>query len=75
MQQHKAGSQMRERMYEMLDLLIGPGAPVTEQIRCGLAIFALHSTWFTVRNAEVTEDERRAAALEVALSLVQQPDS
>jgi AcrR family transcriptional regulator len=70
MQQHKAGSQMRERMIQMQELLTDTDAPLTEQIRCTLAIFALHSTWFTVRDPEVTDDERRAAALDVALSML-----
>jgi AcrR family transcriptional regulator len=70
MQQHKGGSVMRERMIEMLDLLTEPDAPLTGQIRCSLAIFALHSTWFTVRDPNVTDDQRRQAALEVALDLI-----
>jgi len=70
MQQHKAGSLMRERMVQMQELLTESDAPLTEQIRHTLAIFALHSTWFTVRNPEITDDERRAAALDVALSLL-----
>jgi AcrR family transcriptional regulator len=70
MQQHKAGSQMRERMLHVFNLLAKPEAPLPEQIRCALAIFALHSTWFTVRDPDVSEDQRREAALEVALSLV-----
>jgi AcrR family transcriptional regulator len=71
MAQHKAGSVMRERMTQMLDLLTDPAAPLPVQIRSSLAIFALHSTWFTVRDPEITDDERRVAALEVALDLVQ----
>ena len=70
MQQHKAGSVMRERMIEMLDALTEPGARLPDKIRYSLAIFALHSTWFTVRDPEITDDERREAALEVALDLV-----
>jgi AcrR family transcriptional regulator len=70
MQQHKSGGQMRERMTEMLDVLTVPEAPLPDQIRCALAIFALHSTWFTVRDPDVTDEQRRAAALEVALDLV-----
>jgi len=71
MAQHKAGSAMRDRMMQMLDLLTDPSAPLPVQIRSTLAIFALHSTWFTVRDPEITDDQRRAAALEVALELVQ----
>ena len=73
MQQHKAGSQMRERMIQMQALLTDVDAPLTEKIRSTLAIFALHSTWFTVRDPEVTDDERRTAALDVALSLLDAP--
>ena len=70
MQQHKAGSQMRERMIQMQDLLTDKDAPLTSKIRSTLAIFALHSTWLTVRDPRVSEEARRAAALDVALSLV-----
>jgi AcrR family transcriptional regulator len=70
MQKHKAGSQMRERITRMTDLLTKADAPLSDQIRCALAVFALHSTWLTVRDPRVSEEARRAAALDVALSLV-----
>jgi hypothetical protein len=70
MAQHKAGVVMRQRMVEMLDLLSDRDSPLAEQIRSSLAIFALHSTWFTVRDPEVTDEQRREAALEVALGLI-----
>lgn len=70
MQSHKSGMQMRQRMTEMVAILGDPGAPLTDQIRCTLAIFALHSTRFTVLDPEISDEERRSAALEVALDLV-----
>jgi AcrR family transcriptional regulator len=70
MHQQRAGVMMREKMMQVLDLLADTDAPVQDQIRCSLAIFALHSTWFTVRDPEVTELQRREAALEVALDLI-----
>lgn len=70
MHQQRAGVMMREKMMQVLDLLADTDAPVQDQIRCSLAIFALHSTWFTVRDPEVTEPQRREAALEVALDLI-----
>jgi AcrR family transcriptional regulator len=70
MQQHKAGLAMRERMLDLLDLLADRDSPLTEQVRSSVAIFALHTTWFVIRDPEVTDEQRRAAALEVALSLV-----
>ncbi len=75
MTQHKAGVMMRGRIAQMLDLLSERDAPLTEQIRCSLAIFALHSTWFTVRDPDVTDDQRREAALDVALSLLDEVKS
>jgi AcrR family transcriptional regulator/vacuolar-type H+-ATPase subunit H len=70
MHKHKGGSQMRERITRMTDVLTKPEAPLPDQIRCALAVFALHSTWLTVRDPRVSEEERRQAALDVALSLV-----
>ena len=75
MHQLKAGSVMRERMIEMLDALSPPDSDLADQIRYSLAIFALHSTWFTVRDPDITDDQRRTAALEVALELVGVPES
>jgi AcrR family transcriptional regulator len=66
----RAGAIMKERMLQMLDLITDPDAPLPAQIRCSLAIFALHSTWFTVRDPDISDDRRREAALEVALDLI-----
>lgn len=70
MTQHRSGVAMRALMIEMLDVLSDQDAPLQDQIRCSLAIFALHSTWFTIRDPGVTEQQRREAALEVALDLI-----
>jgi len=70
MNQHKSGMQMRGKMLELLDLLTDRDAPLADQIRGSLAIFALHSTWFVIRDPEISDEDRHAAALEVALSLV-----
>ena len=70
MQQHKAGAQMRERMMRIVALMTEPGAPLATQLRRSMAIFAMHAAWFTVRDPDVTDEERRAAALEVADELL-----
>ena len=69
----KAGIMMREHMTRMLDLLSDGDAPLRERIRSSLAIFALHSTWLTVRDPRVTDEQRLQAALDVALELIEQP--
>ena len=73
MTQHRAGVVMREQMTRLLDVLSDKKAPLPEQIRLSLAIFALHSAWFTVRDPQTTDDQRRAAALEVAMDLIDRP--
>jgi AcrR family transcriptional regulator len=69
-QQHKSGSAMRAKMLQMLDLLTPEDASTATRIRCSLAIFALHSSSFTIRDPDVSDDERRSAAVEVALDLI-----
>jgi hypothetical protein len=67
---HPQGEQMRERMFDLLDLLKDQDAPLTDQLKSSLAIFALHATWFVFRQPEVTDEERQRAALQVALELI-----
>jgi AcrR family transcriptional regulator len=64
------GEAMRERMFDLLDLLRDPDAPLTAQLKCSMAVFAMHATWFVFRDPDVTDAERQRAALEVALELV-----
>ncbi len=71
MAQHPAGAKMREQMFRLLDLFIERDAPLTDQIRASMAIFVLHSVWFTMRDPGISEDERSVAALQVALELVE----
>jgi len=75
MTEHKAGELMRSRIVQMLELLSERDAPLPDRIRSSLAIFALHSTWFVIRDPEVTDQQRRAAALEVALGLVERANA
>jgi len=64
------GEMMRDRMLDLLDLLRDEDAPLTVQLKCSLAIFALHATWFVFRESGITDADRQRAALEVALELV-----
>lgn len=67
---HPSGERMRELMISIVELLAETDAPLTERLRCALAIFAIHATWFVLRDESITEDARDAAGLEVALDLV-----
>jgi AcrR family transcriptional regulator len=65
-----AGQQMRERMYRLADAIcLGDDSP-RAQIRAALLLFAVHSSWFAVRNPDISDDERKAIALEVADELL-----
>jgi AcrR family transcriptional regulator len=62
--------QMRDRMYAMLDILTDAQAPLADQLKCSLAIFAVHATWFVLRQPAVTDQQRQEAGLRVALELI-----
>jgi AcrR family transcriptional regulator len=68
---HPKSEKMRDLMLDMLDLLSSPGDPLAVRLKCALSIFALHATWFVIRDDDVTDQERAAAGLEVALELVE----
>jgi AcrR family transcriptional regulator len=61
---------MRDRMLAMLEFLTEPGAPPTEQLKSSLAIFAIHATWFVLRDETLTDEQRQQAGLEVAMELI-----
>jgi len=61
---------MRDKMRDMLDVLTPENASTATRIRCSLAIIALHSSSFTIRDPDISDDERRSAAVEVALDLI-----
>jgi AcrR family transcriptional regulator len=69
-----AGQMMRERMLALADVLAGPSASPAAHLRAALSIFAVHSSWFAVRAPEITADERRRLALEVAYELLDRVD-
>jgi len=72
---HPKNAEFRDVMVRILNVLSSPDDPLTKQLKCSLAIFALHATWFILRDEEVTDAQRQEAALAVALELVgaQQP--
>ena len=69
-----AGKLIRERMFELIRVLAGPDASAADELRTGLALFAMHTAWMGLINRELTEEQRRAAALEVANELIDRAD-
>ncbi len=70
LQGHPTTEKMRGRMMAMLDILTDKDAPLADQLKCSLAIFAMHATWFVFRDPDVTDEQRQEAGLKVALELV-----
>ena len=61
---------MKNRVVSLVDLIKDPGAPLTDQVRCFTALFTMHAGMMALRDAEGDPEEKREAALEVAMDLV-----
>jgi hypothetical protein len=67
---HPKSTEFKDIMLRILNVLSAPDDPLTKQLKSSLAIFALHATWFVLRDPDVTDAQRQDAALAVALELV-----
>jgi AcrR family transcriptional regulator len=65
------GEKMRDRMYDLIDALTGPDTSPADRLRTAYSVFVLHSSWFLLRDPAVTDEQRAAAALEIALELAE----
>jgi AcrR family transcriptional regulator len=65
-----SAEKMRGRMKEILNLLSDPADPLSVQIKSTLSLFALHSTWFVIRDPDISDEELAQAALDVAYELI-----
>ncbi|MFI6503135.1 TetR/AcrR family transcriptional regulator [Nonomuraea typhae] len=62
---------MREKMLEVVGELVEPGDPLTTRIQRSMALFSLHAGMWLTQNVEASEQERRQAAREVAIKLME----
>ena len=69
----RMGTLMGDAFNELSQLLTGPDAGLTRLLKMRLALVAIHSGTFAKEDLPGTDEERRAAALEVALELVGVP--
>ncbi|HTJ32427.1 MAG TPA: helix-turn-helix domain-containing protein [Dactylosporangium sp.] len=69
-----AGKRLREQMMRVFDLLTDPAESLAQQLRRAMALFSIHASWFLLRERPGTQEERRAAALEVAAELMSSAD-
>ena len=69
----KSAEEMRGRFLRLAQLISDPDADLTDQLRARMGFFALNASAFVLRDLDVTDEERDAAALSVALDLVSGP--
>ena len=67
---HPSSLRMRDLMMNLISILSEDDAALAEKLKRAMAIFAVHATWFILRDESVTDEERQAAGLAVALELV-----
>jgi AcrR family transcriptional regulator len=67
------GERVKSLLLRLVDLMVEEGSPLATRFRCTLAVFAMHGMHFILSGADATEEEKRAAAREVALDLVDFP--
>jgi AcrR family transcriptional regulator len=65
-----ASTAMRRRWFEILDLLSGAEDPPAVRLKRSLGLLALHAASPVLRSFSLSDSERRAAVLSVALELV-----
>ncbi|HYN93084.1 MAG TPA: helix-turn-helix domain-containing protein [Pilimelia sp.] len=65
-----AGQQIRQRMMDLLAVLRDEHSTPADELRTALALFAMQTAWIALIRPELTDEERRAVALEVAYELI-----
>ncbi|MBO3681449.1 TetR/AcrR family transcriptional regulator [Streptomyces sp. NEAU-YJ-81] len=66
------GQIFKNRMLAMSAMIRDPEAPMADQVRSVIALFSMHARMFALQAIEGTPEDKRDAALEVALDLVKQ---
>lgn len=64
------GVTIKDRVLALVDLIKDPDAPLTDQVRCFSALFTLHAGMLALRDVDGDPEDKRKAALEVAVELV-----
>ncbi|MFI6896744.1 TetR/AcrR family transcriptional regulator [Streptomyces sp. NPDC050256] len=64
------GVTIKDRVLALVDLIKDPDAPLTDQVRCFSALFTLHAGMMALKDVDGDPEDKRKAALEVAVELV-----
>jgi AcrR family transcriptional regulator len=63
------GARMRDQVLDLIEALAGPDADAVSRLRTALSVFVLHSAAFLLRDPQLTAEQRRSAAMQVALEM------
>lgn len=66
----KSGTQMRDRMMRLVDLLVRPESSYEARVRAALSLLSVHSAWFATPDPAITTDERRKTGLKIAYEVL-----
>jgi AcrR family transcriptional regulator len=70
MKNFSAGQEMRARMLRLVDLLVRPATSPEARVRATLSLFSVHSTWFALRDPDITDEQRTEIGLKIAYELL-----
>jgi len=65
-----AGQAVRDRVLGLTEVLAGPQVGTADHMRAAMAVFAVQTSWFVIRDPDVTAKQRREVALEVAYEIL-----
>ncbi|GAA1507744.1 TetR family transcriptional regulator [Sphaerisporangium rubeum] len=68
---HPKLGKMRDLMVAMVGFLSDEEDPPARRLRSSMALFALHAAMFVLSGDELTDEERKSAALQVAMELIE----
>ncbi|WP_248958584.1 TetR/AcrR family transcriptional regulator [Sphaerisporangium perillae] len=68
---HPKFDKMRKLMTTLGGVLWDEDASVAQRLRSSMAIFTLHASWFVLKDEQITNEERKTAALDLALDLLE----
>jgi len=66
-----SGTRLKEQMLALMAQLVAPDATPKQRLRSSVAVFTLHASWFVLREQNLSDEELRKTALELALELVE----
>ncbi|MFC4587804.1 TetR/AcrR family transcriptional regulator [Sphaerisporangium corydalis] len=68
---HPKVERMRALMTSLVGVLCDEEDSTTDRLRSSMSIFTLHAAWFLLKDEDITDEERKTAALRVALELIE----